>query len=222
MTRRSGSVCAVVALAAVSATAACGSGGAPGLEGRVDVGEGPAVVFLKGLQAVPGDETPPSETVITHVAGGAFEPAVSLGFVGGEFVLRNDDDSLHTTHLYLHLAYQKDLSERPIENGATLYNIAFPTKGMEVRRPIKRYHEFDEGTGAIDIRCNPHPDESATVLIFDHPYATVVAPDGRFELPNVPAGTHELWLWQNGTAEMWQRVDVSATGPTRVAGLGAR
>ncbi len=193
--------------------AGCQEPGPPVLEGQVETHGGPIVVFLNG---VTGD-TAGMDTVITHQPGGAFEPAVSIGFVGGDFVLRNDDDRLHTTHLYLHLAYQKELSDRPIENGATLYNIAFPTKGMEVRRPIKRYHQLDEATGAIDVRCNPHPGERATVLIFDHPYAAIASADGSFSLPNVPAGKHDLWVWRDGKARLWKQVDVLAQGPTRVA-----
>ena len=178
-------------------------------------------VVRSGRSAIGRNIDARRDLILDLLAGGAFEPAVSLGYVGGQLVLRNDDDQLHTMHLYLHLAYQKELSDRPIENGATLYNIAFPEKGMEVTRPIKRYHEFDENTGAIDIRCNPHPGESATVLIFDHPFAAIASPDGQFEIPDVPAGSHELWVWRDGEARLWQQVDVEASGPTRVALAGA-
>lgn len=195
---------------------ACQPPGPPVLEGQLDASAGPTVVFLKGAQG-PIERT---DTVITHAPGGAFDPPVSIGFVGSDFVLRNDDDQLHTTHLYLHLAYQKEISGRPIENGATLYNIAFPAKGMEVRRPIKGYHQLDDATGSIDIRCNPHPDEAATVLIFDHPYAVVVGEDGAFSLPNAPAGRHELWVWREGGASLWQEVEILESGPTHVAVRG--
>ena len=204
-------------LAFLFVTAACESFiGEPVLVGSVDVseGQGPAVVFIKGLEG----EVPTQDTVITHTPEGTFAPRVSIGFVGSDFVLRNEDDELHTTHLTMHLAYQRELSGRPIQNGATLYNIAFPSKDMEVRRPIKPYHHFDEETGFIEVRCNPHPEETASALVFDHPYVVVTDESGGFEMANVPPGTHELWVWQAGEARKWQDVDVKQRGATKVAG----
>jgi hypothetical protein len=196
---------------------ASGVGASHGAEltGRVDApaGSGPAVVFLHGLT---GGTPPEVDTVITHRSGGAFDPALAIGFVGNDFVFKNQDGQLHTTHLYLHLAYQEKVSSRPIKNGATLYNIALPLQGMEVRRPIKAYHEFTDQTGFIDVRCNPHPEESANILVFDHPYAAVTADDGSFTIADVPAGSHEVWVWHAGKASRWNSVDVSANGATEI------
>ena len=185
------------------------------LTGRVVApsGSGPAVVFLQGTT---GGTLPEDDTVITHRPDGTFEPALAVGFVGNDFVFKNEDDQLHTTHLYLHLAYQEKVSARPIKNGATVYNVALPLQGMEVRRPIKSYHQFTDQTGFIDVRCNPHPEESANILVFDHPYAAVTAADGSFAIPDVPAGSHDLWVWHAGTASRWRSVDVSASGATRI------
>ncbi len=185
------------------------------LKGRVALpsGAAPAIVFLQGVS---GETQPDLDTVITHLDGGAFEPAVSIGFVGNEFVFKNEDDRLHTTHLNLHLAYQAKVSGRPLKNGATLYNIALPLKGMEVHRPIKAYHEFTADTGYIAVRCNPHRREEAALLVFDHPYAAVSGADGSFSIPNVPAGTHDVWVWHAGEASKWRSVAVSGTGPTEI------
>ena len=136
--------------------------------------------------------------MITHLAGGRFEPEVSIGFVGNDFLFRNEDDTLHTTHLYLQLAYQKEISGRPLVNGATVYNIALPKQGMEVRRPIRPYHGYRDDTGYIAVKCNPHPNEQAAVLVFDHPFAAVTGEDGEFLIPDLPAGRHEVWVWQDG------------------------
>ncbi len=201
--------------AAVFLAAGLGTSQGAELKGRVVTpsGSGPAVVFLLG---VPGGAPPDEDTVISHGVGGAFEPAVSIGFVGNQFVFKNEDDRLHTTHLYLHLAHQREVSGRPIKNGATVYNIALPLKGMEVRQPIKAYSEFTDQTGVIDVRCNPHPGEAASLLVFDHPYAAVSAADGSFTIPGVPAGTHDVWVWHAGTAAMWRSVAVKAGGPTEI------
>ncbi len=167
------------------------------LEARIVVPQGesgPAVVWLEGLTG----PVPSRDTVITHLPGGRFEPAVSVAFVGGEFVLRNEDDTLHNIHLYLQLAYQKAASRRPLDHGATLYNIALPIKDMEVRRPIKPYHRYRQDTGFISVVCNPHPEEKAFVLAFDHPYAAVSGDDGMAAIPDVPAGRHAVRIWHGG------------------------
>lgn len=203
------------AMVVIVSAAAVGTSRADDLTGRVVTpsGSGPAVVFLKGIT---GAEVPAVDTVITHRAGGAFDPVVSIGFVGNEFVFKNEDEQMHTTHLMLHLASQEARSGRPLKNGATVYNIAFPIPGMQVRRPITAYSGFSADTGVIDVRCNPHPDEAASLLVFDHPYAAVSGADGAFTIRDVPAGSHDVWVWHDGVASMWHTVDVAAHGATDI------
>jgi hypothetical protein len=186
---------------------------AGGLSGRLSGGEDLAGAAVVWLQGAPAAAVPEVDTVITHVAGGRFEPPVSIGFVGNEFVFKNEDDSLHTTHLYLHLAQQEAVSARPLVNGATLYNIALPIQGMEVRRPIDPYASFREDSGVIDVKCNPHPDEKAALLVFDHPYATMVAEGGTFSFPDAPAGTYALWTWHEGEARERQSITLEDGAP---------
>jgi len=171
--------------------------------------ESPAIVWIEGVSDGP---VPEVNTVITHLKGGRFEPEVSVGFVGNEFVFRNEDDKLHTTHLYLHLARQAEVSGRPLVNGATVYNIALPRTGMQVERPILAYHEYRDDTGSIEVKCNLHPDEKAHLLVFGHPYATATGEGGEFSIENVPAGRHEVWVWHGGTARKWTTVDFSDGG----------
>lgn len=188
-----------------------GSAGAGELRGRVAGDEGQAVVWVEGA---PG-QVPRRDVVISHVSG-RFEPYVSVGFVGNDFVLRNEDGTLHNTHLYMRLAYQKAVSQRPLHYGATLFNVALPKAGMEVRRPIKPYYRYREETGFIEVVCNPHPGEQAYVLIFDHPYAAVTGKDGAFSIPDVPAGRHEVRVWRNGVVRAWGTAEVRDGAPTEV------
>ena len=189
--------------------------GAGELAGRVVFpdGSGPAVVFIDGLE---GGILPREDAVITHIKGGRFEPPIVVGFVGNNFVFKNEDDTLHTTHLYLHLAYQERVSGRPLKNGATLYNIALPLAGMEVRRPIKSYFELTTETGFIDVKCNRHPEETATAFVFNHPYAAVTMADGSFRIPNLPSGSHDVWVWHAGELSKWKTVDVKDKGATEI------
>lgn len=174
--------------------------------------ESPAVVWVEGLPAAPPVG---HDTVITHRKG-RLDPPVAIGFVGNAFVLRNDDDVLHTTHLSLRLAYQKAASERPLESGATLFNVALPKKGVEIRKPIEAYQRYRDDTGFIEVRCNPHPSERAYVLVFDHPYATLTGEGGAFSIPDVPAGTHEVRVWHAGHVSTGRPVVVGDGAPTEL------
>jgi hypothetical protein len=188
--------------------------------GSIDAGEltGPVVatdpqqssiVWIEGLTS---DTVPQRNTAITHREDGSFDPELSVGFVGNEFVFRNDDDTLHTTHLYMHLAGQEEVSGRPLVNGATLYNIALPHTGATVERPILPYHQFGSDTGSIDVKCNLHPDERADLLVFGHPYVALTGEEGRFTIENVPPGRHDVWIWHAGTARKWATVDFPDRG----------
>lgn len=201
--------------AVVLLTAGLGTSHGAELTGRIvaSSGSGPAVVFIQGTT---GGTVPDVDTVMTHGSGGTLEPAVAVGFVGNDFVFKSEDNRLHTTHLYMHLAYQEKVSSRPLKNGATLYNIALPIQGMEVRRPITSYHAFTDETGFIDVRCNPHPGESATILVFDHPYAAVTTADGTFVIPDVPRGSHDVWVWHAGTAARWGSVEIKDDAATEI------
>jgi len=201
--------------AAVLFGAGLGTSQGAELTGRVVApsGSGPAVVFIQGTT---GGTVPDGDTVVTHGSGGTLEPAVAVGFVGNDFVFKNADNQLHATHLSMHLAYQEEVSSRPIKNGATVYSIALPIQGMEVRRPIRSYHAFTDQTGFIDVRCNPHPGESSNILVFDHPYAAVTTDDGTFVISDVPVGSHEVWVWHGGTASRWGSVDVGDGAATQI------
>ncbi len=179
------------------------------LTGRVVAPDPSAIVWIAGA---PAESLPPRDTVIAHTKGGSFEPALSVGIVGGNFIFRNEDDTLHTTHLYLHLAGHDKDSARPLVNGATVYNIALPHTGMEVERPILAYHEYRAETGPIEVKCNVHPDESAQLLVFGHPFATVTGEGGSFTIENVPAGRYDVWVWHGGEARMWSAVEFAEGG----------
>jgi hypothetical protein len=181
------------------------------LTGRV-VAKAPhqsAIVWISGVSS---ESVPQHNTAITHLEDGSFDPQLSVGFVGNEFVFRNDDDTLHTTHLYMHLAGQEKVSGRPLVNGATLYNIALPHTGATVERPILPYHEYGADTGSIDVKCNLHPDERADLLVFGHPYVALTEEGGRFTIENVPPGRHDVWIWHAGTAQKWATVDIPDRG----------
>jgi hypothetical protein len=195
-------------IAAAVLVVAIGSAQAAELRGRVvsHPDAGAAVVWIEGI---PGSAVPDRDTVIDHVSG-KFEPKVAIGFVGNEFVLRNQDDTLHNTHFYLRQARQAEVSQRPLEHGQTLFNVALPSAGAdEVRKPIKSAYRYRDETGFIEVVCNRHPGETAYVLVFDHPFAVVTDKDGSFAIPDVPAGNHQVRVWQSGAVTAPKLVEVS-------------
>jgi len=86
-----------------------------------------------------------------------------------------------------------------------------------VRRPIKPYFRYRDETGFIEVTCDPHPEERAFILVFDHPFAALTAADGTFTIPNVPAGSHPLRYWQGSKVADGGTVEVRDAGVTASA-----
>ncbi len=207
-----GSYLVRVAIAAVVVACTGNIAEAGELVGKVvgATGSSPAVVWIEGLAS---SALPTRDTVLTY-RHGQLRPFVDIGFVGNAFVLRNEDDKLHNVHLYLRLAYQKEVSQRPLEYGATLFNVALPKAGTEVRKPIQAHYRYRDETGFIEVACNPHPEERSYILVFDHPYAAVTAEDGTFSIPNLPAGNHQVRVWHAGSVKKEKTVKIEADAPT--------
>jgi plastocyanin len=53
---------------------------------------------------------------------------------------------------------------------------------------------FDQ-PGIVRVFCDIHSHMSAFMLVFAHRYFTVTDDDGRYRLPNVPAGAYTLTVW---------------------------
>ena len=46
-------------------------------------------------------------------------------------------------------------------------------------------------------------------VILDHPYAAVTDEKGNFEIPNLPAGTHEFNVWQESAGYLDKKYTVT-------------
>ena len=49
--------------------------------------------------------------------------------------------------------------------------------------------------GVIHLLCKVHPEMSGWVIVTENPYAAVSEHDGKFIIPEVPAGTYEIVTW---------------------------
>ncbi len=173
------------------------------------------VVWIEGVEK--GKAVPLKPVNIT-IKNCRTVPHVNIGFVGGEYVFRNDDDILHTVQSKLGLAYQKRTSSRPLEDGASIYNLALPQKGLEVRKPVKKWHRYTEETGFIQVRSNTHNWIRGYIFIFDHPYAAVTDEKGAFLIDNLPPGEYVLKVWHEGFGTREQKIKV-ASGATEEVGI---
>lgn len=55
--------------------------------------------------------------------------------------------------------------------------------------------------GIVKVFCQIHSQMSATILVFDHPYFTMPALDGSFDLPNLPPGSYTVVGWHERVGE---------------------
>ncbi len=151
------------------------------------------VVYLADIKK--GRKTPLDPVAIDNIVC-AFEPLVSVGYLGNKVINKNTDPVLHNFHGYI--------------RGRTTYNIAIPTKGMDVEREMK-------GLGIMTIRCNPHPWMRAYVHIFNHPYAAVTDEKGEFSIIDIPAGSYEVRAWHEGFGDIsLGKVVVQASSDTGI------
>lgn len=173
-----------------------------------------AVVFIDSPKQ--GKPLPKDSIVDLTIMSCRVVPLVSVGFVGGKFVFKNQDDILHTLQLKLWLEYQRLASGRPLKDGATIYNIAFPTKDKQIEKPIKEYYRYHKDTGFIRVTSNSDPWMRGFVYVFDHPYAAVTDGKGEFVLDNLPPGEYTLNVWHEGEGLQNRSIKVPASGTVEI------
>ena len=79
------------------------------------------------------------------------------------------------------------------------------TKGATLKEP-----------GVFPIFCNIHARMAAFVLAVPTPHFTQAGADGRFTLPNVPAGKYTLRIWHDRGGEHAREIEVSGAGVSDV------
>jgi hypothetical protein len=173
-----------------------------------------AVVFIDSPKQ--GKPLPKDSIVDLTIRSCRVEPLVSVGFVGGKFVFKNQDDILHTLQLKLWLEYQRLASGRPLKDGATIYNIAFPTRDKQIEKPIKEYYRYHTDTGFIRVTSNSDPWMRGFVYVFDHPYAAVTDGKGEFVLEDLPPGDYTLNVWHEGEGMQSKNIKVAPSGTTEI------
>ena len=147
------------------------------------------VVYLRNAR--PQHVSPMRAVIRQHDE--TFTPRVVAVTVGSEVDFPNDDPIYHNVF---------SLSR------AKNFNLGRYPRG-ETRRV-----RFDK-PGVVKVFCEIHSHMSATVMVFDHPWFAVPDEAGRFQLPPVPPGDHQITAWHERLGDTTVNVRLEAGGAPR-------
>jgi plastocyanin len=166
------------------------------ISGTATVDGAPAadgVVYLEGGPGAPRPDVPPR--AVMDQKNLTFLPSV-LPVVRGTVVdFTNSDDVQH--NVFTPSAVAKKFNLGTYDPGAM------------------RSVTFTE-PGDVLVLCNIHMEMAAHILVLDTPYFSTVAQDGRYRIPNVPAGTYALKTWRGRWLPATRTVDVPGAGDVTV------
>jgi plastocyanin len=148
------------------------------------------VVYLKDAPSMP--VTPVKVSIRQKDEN--FVPRVVAVPVGSDVDFPNDDPIYHNV-FSLSRARTFNLGRYPRGK----------TKGERFDRP-----------GIVKVFCDIHSHMTATVMVFDHPWFAVPDEQGRFELPALPPGQHEITAWHERLGDTSESVRVDPGRPATV------
>lgn len=113
-----------------------------------------------------------------------FQPHVSIAFpeydgkpTGQKFIIKNSAPITHNSRI----------------QGSSFKN---PAKNLTLEPHSERPANIKVDTEVLKINCDVHKWMQGYVWAFNHPYAAVTAPDGTFEIKNVPTGVDlQVMAW---------------------------
>ena len=128
----------------------------------------------KGLPA--GKTYPAPKTPVTLDQKGCVYVPHAMGImVGQAYRILNSDGILHNIHTL------------PKINRA--FNRAMPATSKEATTT------FDKPENVFQIKCDVHPWMSAYIGVFEHPFFSATAADGKFTIAGLDAGTYVITAW---------------------------
>ena len=131
----------------------------------------------------------PAKPVVLDQQACRYVPRVLGLQVGQSLTIRNSDPLLHNV--------------RAEANVNQPFDLGTPIQGMEVTRT------FSTREVMIPFHCNVHAWMSAYVGVLEHPYFAVTDENGRFSIPQLPAGTFTLEIWHERLGTQTQQVTVA-------------
>lgn len=177
--------------AAPKDNAICGAQAAPNETVIVNDG-GLANTFVYMSRLPRGIEVPePGDAAEFDQKHCVFIPHALVVQTGQLIRVLNDDAVAHNTHTY------------PKRNSPFNQTVA-----PNDRSGISLTYTRPE-TLPLQVGCDIHPWMVAYHLPVDHPWATVSAADGTFEIKNVPSGKHEFKVWHGKAGELERALSVT-------------
>ena len=91
-----------------------------------------------------------------------------------------------------------------------------PTKKFNVDKldsGISKKFTFDK-SGVVQLLSKPHAEMTGWVIVTKNQYAAVTEQDGKFTIPNVPAGTYEITAWSEKLKPQGKTTVIVAEGKT--------
>ena len=145
-------------------------------------------VFVKNPPA--GKAAGGDQGVVLDQVSCLYQPYVLGIGVGQKLVVRNSDPFLHNVNT--------TASAVPSHR----FNIAQPMKGKEDAKT------FEKPELPLKFMCNVHSWMLAYAGVFDHPYYAVTDKDGKFKLPDLPAGKYTIVAKHMKAGEKTQEITV--------------
>jgi plastocyanin len=149
------------------------------------------VIYLDD-SSLPGQEPTTRELV---QKGLRFIPQTLVIPLGSTVSFPNQDEIFHNV-FSLSKAKQLDLGYYP----------AGETRTVTFNQP-----------GVVQIYCHIHRDMSAAILVVPNQWYVQPEKDGRFSLPNIPAGTRRIVVWHRSAGFFGKRVEVPETGAVELS-----
>lgn len=159
--------------------------GAGGPRDQPDLRRG--VVYLEQAPRAAFDEPEPTQAVMDQ-RNELFVPHVLAVMVGTVVDFPNSDRTYHNV-FSLSRARRFDLGRYATGR----------SKSVRMDRP-----------GIVRVFCDIHSHMNAFVLVFAHPFFDVTGADGRFEIPDLPAGTYSVVGWYEGEPRVTRPATVTA------------
>jgi plastocyanin len=152
-----------------------------------------ANIMVRVVGGLPAGKTWPAPTTpaVMDQKGCHYEPHVFGIQVGQPFKILNSDGILHNVHAL------------PKINAP--FNKAMPANVTEST------HTFNKDEGLFQIKCDVHPWMTAYAAVLTHPFYSVTAKDGKFNIKDLPAGTYQIEAWHEKLGTQKATVTVGAS-----------